>query len=736
MKIATLLAVFTASVAVSAAPAFGVTDASVEVARDQVISARDKYLWCGDCSGGKQFSEESSTERAEQKKQVLGSFNYYNGLGTPALDDLTIIEGTSPDNKTYHVPVTDLRSLPAPLSSYTHDKHGFQIVRQPLPISPAPGSVHDHKVMTNEYYPVMTDLLKKTLGARCVTVRKHSLRDIPNWEIIGMNPEVGFEIESLAPFNIAHSDYTPAGARGHFRAMKESDWFSENDTADGCTTPGEREEFLRLRREIIEAEDRAIAEAGIDPEGLGDDKRPTGGHWAWDGSNYDGPRYGFFSIWRAWETVRRDPLAVMDMSQRASEDIDYAPLTRTYRNRPGCVPFYYSQNAMILPSNVRRRDSGFDDGDGDREHAWCYLSEQTPEEVYLIKFFDSEALPSINNAYLKREKPTANMTSKQTSKHEKRKQRQQETLKLQEQLRALLGGDTTPDGTRIEGIEMQLSANLLKIFELCPDVSPVSLWEEGGPLHKIAYSRNAVKSVVARLKQKTTESGLTYSPISSPAETTCDTDMATSEKAAEDTISVASRQEDDSMDTEEQVRIGLAAASLSAPDAGEADTEETSQYYTARREDLSCLESGTRLTGKVIFDALQLSVKLNPLRYIILDPVASASILETPFDYPNHRHQQWVLVKFDRLRNIITVFDLSSISPTVSPEVEAHVRLLATYLVMTDLVPTVRSGACPQQISIDDCGVAVIVNGMRAISTCPTVVLQGSRRCDMKDYTL
>ncbi|TEA12891.1 Gibberellin cluster GA4 desaturase [Colletotrichum sidae] len=329
-----------------------------------------------------------------RKRRVIGSFNYYNGLGTPALNDLTIIEGTSPDNRRYDLPVTDLRSLPTPLSSYTHEKHGFQIIRQPLPIDPSPTSVHDNKVMTTQYYPEMTALLRQHLGARCSIVRKHSLRDIPDWNRVGMNPEVGFEIPSLAPFSIAHSDYTPAGARGHFRAITEPDWFVEKNTETGSTTDPERANFLRLRREIIAAEDRAIAAAGIGPEVYVEGRRPQGGHWDWDGSNYDGPRYGFFSIWRAWETVKRDPLAVMDMSLPVSSRVEYAPLTRTYKNRPGCVPFYYSENAMVRPLALRRRDSGYEESHGGdaTEPAWCYLSEQTPEEVYFLKFYDSEAL--------------------------------------------------------------------------------------------------------------------------------------------------------------------------------------------------------------------------------------------------------------------------------------------------------------------------------------------------------
>ncbi|KAK1958711.1 GA4 desaturase [Colletotrichum sublineola] len=343
------------------------------------------------------LNETKDSRPSRPGRQIIGAFTYYNSPDMPTLNDLSIIEGTSSDNKTYFLPVTNLRSLPAPLSSYTHEKHGFQILHQDLPFTPSPEVVHNQKIMATQYYPSMTALLKKALGARCAIVRKHSLRDIPDWAAIGMNPEIGFEIESLAPFSIAHSDYTPAGARGHFRAMKEPDWFLENNHEDGCTTAAEREEFFRLRREIIDAEDYAIAKAGINPEvQVGENgEKPRGGHWDWDGRNYDGPRYAFFSIWRAWETVKRDPLAVMDMSQPVSQRIEYAPLTRTYQDRPGCVPFYYSQNALIRPLGRVRRDSGYagdSDSDVGSNPAWCYLSEQTPEEVYLLKFYDSEAL--------------------------------------------------------------------------------------------------------------------------------------------------------------------------------------------------------------------------------------------------------------------------------------------------------------------------------------------------------
>lgn len=326
--------------------------------------------------------------------QVLGLFNYYNNPETPALNDLTIIEGSSADNKAYRLPVQDLRSLSSPLSEYTHTKHGFQILKQPLPINPSPASVHNAKNMTDNYYPVMVALLKEKLGVRSAIVRKHSLRDLPHFAPGDVHPEVGFEVPSLAPFSIAHADHTAAGARAHFRAMKQPDWFSETGTEDGCTTPAEREDFFRLRREIIMAEDRAILDAGLDPDANGGGKTlPQGGHWAWDGSNYEGPRYAYFSLWRSWEMVERDPLAVMNMNSSMARNVEYVPLTRTYHHRPGCADFFHSQNNLLrAPDFGFKNARGNGKGTGWGQHAWSYLSDQNPEEVYLITFYDSQAL--------------------------------------------------------------------------------------------------------------------------------------------------------------------------------------------------------------------------------------------------------------------------------------------------------------------------------------------------------
>ncbi|KAI2625781.1 hypothetical protein GGR54DRAFT_637558 [Hypoxylon sp. NC1633] len=58
----------------------------------------------------------------------------------------------------------------------------------------------------------------------------------------------------------------------------------------------------------------------------------------------------------------------------------YVPLPRYYRDRPGCVARYYSENVLVRPPTE------------DRGHVWGYVGAQRPDEVLALKFYDSEAL--------------------------------------------------------------------------------------------------------------------------------------------------------------------------------------------------------------------------------------------------------------------------------------------------------------------------------------------------------
>ncbi len=87
------------------------------------------------------------------------------------------------------------------------------------------------------------------------------------------------------------------------------------------------------------------------------------------------------SVWRSLETVHRDPLAVMDSKSLFEKKgvTPYVPMERTYRDRPGFAKAYKSENLFPLAPET------------DDRYTWYYISEQTPEELYTIKLFDSEA---------------------------------------------------------------------------------------------------------------------------------------------------------------------------------------------------------------------------------------------------------------------------------------------------------------------------------------------------------
>ncbi|KAK9796498.1 putative GA4 desaturase [Seiridium cardinale] len=307
----------------------------------------------GDAAKPRQLGQPHST--------LSASFNYYSLETSPELDDISSFNGTSSDIASRTLPVTGLRGLSESLSRYNHETHGFQILHQPLAIDASHSSVHDPKIMYSEYYPSIVSLLKERLNVRSAVVINHTLRDVSVQEAHHVDPKNPRPVgKSLAPFFLAHSDYTPAAARAHLRAMTP-EWFRGTKTEAG-TTDEERKDFFRLRDEIIYAEDEAMR-----------------GQWDWDGHGYDGPRYAMFSIWRPWETVKRDPLAVLDTQ---GHEFSYVSLPRMYRNRPGCIPEYYNENVLVKPPTLG----------GKGHHGWYYIKEQNPEEVLALKFYDSEAL--------------------------------------------------------------------------------------------------------------------------------------------------------------------------------------------------------------------------------------------------------------------------------------------------------------------------------------------------------
>lgn len=301
---------------------------------------------------------------------VHAAFNYWGQTSLPELSDLfPIFSGASPKLKIVTCAVTDIRALG--LSTFNLSDHAFQILQHSssllLPQSKSVPDFHDESMVKTRYWPEIISLVKFELGVRSAAAINTTVRDVSEvQERSSGNPRANPK-QSFNPFTFVHGDYTPAGGRGHMRAMLPS-FFEDNGNAVG-TTADEQEEFLRLREEILAAEQEAMDEEGVsDP-------------WEWSGAKYNGPRWAMLSVWRPLETVYRDPLAIMDPKSLFESDKPYVPFKRAYKDRPGFEKEYFSENLLPVAPD---QESG-------KVHKWYWISEQTPEEVYALKLFDSEA---------------------------------------------------------------------------------------------------------------------------------------------------------------------------------------------------------------------------------------------------------------------------------------------------------------------------------------------------------
>lgn len=77
-------------------------------------------------------------------------------------------------------------------------------------------------------------------------------------------------------------------------------------------------------------------------------------------------RFQIINLWRPIKTIRKDPLGVADAA--SVPDSDLVPVQLVYPDRVG-------ETLTVLPNE---------------NHRWFYLKEQQPDEVLLIKCFDSK----------------------------------------------------------------------------------------------------------------------------------------------------------------------------------------------------------------------------------------------------------------------------------------------------------------------------------------------------------
>ena len=297
----------------------------------------------------------TTTVTAESKATIpVAKFNYYIAEEPPEEDDVMIFTGRDDRLGSVPLPIQSIRGREA---EFNIDTNGFQLMRNKSHFPLGTMDFHDSNLVKQLYWPEITALLRETFGVRTAAIMNTTVRDVKDaGPVDKKNPR--FQ-KSIPPFYIVHGDYTAEGSRSHLRAIVPS--FFKDLGSESYVGTEEQDQFLKLQAEVVAAQDVAINKSGVDDE-----------HW--DGSNYDGPRWGMFSIWRPMETVRRSPLAIMDARDLTS----YVELPRVYRNRPGFTSEYRSTNLI-----ARKPELG--------QHRWYWLPEQATDEIYAIKLFDSES---------------------------------------------------------------------------------------------------------------------------------------------------------------------------------------------------------------------------------------------------------------------------------------------------------------------------------------------------------
>jgi hypothetical protein len=83
-------------------------------------------------------------------------------------------------------------------------------------------------------------------------------------------------------------------------------------------------------------------------------------------------RFQVINIWRPVNTIYRDPFAVLDVTTVLEEEL--VPLLVIQ-------PDHTNESFVVQAPMEGRKDGG---------HKWYYMSHQTPEDVLLLKIFDSK----------------------------------------------------------------------------------------------------------------------------------------------------------------------------------------------------------------------------------------------------------------------------------------------------------------------------------------------------------
>ncbi|EWG40947.1 hypothetical protein FVEG_03157 [Fusarium verticillioides 7600] len=263
------------------------------------------------------------------------------------------------------------------------------------------GDYDDLKTLEETYFPEVKDSVLKLTGAARVFITNSIVRrgDAPVKKPAngaGSSAAVNVKDQKSVPDNYkasdetrpthlassdnsrpargAHVDYTPVGARRSIRRWRP-------DIYKAALEVG-----------IIDAEDKICASASLDAQ----DKASNDIIDAkYNAEGKLGPRYAAYSVWRPMRTVTRDPLA---MAPRWSFPQDGALGFLGYESRMLAAPSMGGdflrelESVVISEADARAYEDSGVVASGMESPKWYYLPEQKPDEVIVLKFFDSAAL--------------------------------------------------------------------------------------------------------------------------------------------------------------------------------------------------------------------------------------------------------------------------------------------------------------------------------------------------------
>ncbi|OAP62558.1 hypothetical protein AYL99_01785 [Fonsecaea erecta] len=198
--------------------------------------------------------------------------------------------------------------------------------------------------------------------------------------------------DNARPSRVPHMDYTPLGARCAIRSWRPDIYHAA------------------VKSGVIPTEDAICASAQVDPQ-THDSDAVINSEYNYGGKL--GPRYAAYSVWRPLHTVTRDPLAMAPRCTfNGNQELTFAPRYLKVLAAPSMkgdflreleALFITEENAMKAANENANTDRATPGANGEVEQLpssslassdpqWYYLAEQKPNEVIVLKFFDSAAL--------------------------------------------------------------------------------------------------------------------------------------------------------------------------------------------------------------------------------------------------------------------------------------------------------------------------------------------------------